>query len=107
MTLNDQTKYTNSVPLTVGSAQPAAKVQGAPTTEKNTEKLLAWTALNQYLPPRSADYDFWWQLTGRHVALQVEAAGYPIEKQYEALLFHYHWAVRLAAHPSALSAPNP
>nr|A0A5B8YWJ9.1 RecName: Full=Prenyltransferase GME11375; AltName: Full=Dibenzodioxocinones biosynthesis cluster protein GME11375 [Pestalotiopsis microspora]QED41506.1 aromatic prenyltransferase [Pestalotiopsis microspora] len=53
----------------------------------------AWQTLSTYLPPVTADRDYWWQLTGRHVAALVEAAGYPIEKQYEALIFHYHWTV--------------
>jgi hypothetical protein len=55
----------------------------------------AWQTLSNYLPPVNADRDYWWQLTGRHVAALVEAAGYPIEKQYEALIFHYHWTVSL------------
>jgi DMATS type aromatic prenyltransferase len=53
----------------------------------------AWTQLSKYLPPVNSDQDFWWQLTGRHVASLVEAAGYSMEKQYEALVFHYHWTV--------------
>ena len=53
----------------------------------------AWRAVSQYLPARSSDNDYWWRLTGRHLAAIVEAAGYPIERQYEALLFTYHWAV--------------
>lgn len=39
------------------------------------------------------DVDFWWDLTGRHMAQMVEAAGYSVERQYEILLFHYHWIV--------------
>jgi len=57
----------------------------------------AWRAVSQYLPTRNPDSDCWWRLTGRHLAAIVEAAGYPIEKQYEALLFHYHWAVSRAS----------
>ncbi|KAI1504045.1 dimethylallyl tryptophan synthase GliD1 [Biscogniauxia marginata] len=53
----------------------------------------AWRALSKILPPRNPDYDWWWRLTGQHMAALVEAAGYSIEKQYEALLFHYHWTV--------------
>ncbi|KKY37358.1 putative dimethylallyl tryptophan synthase 1 [Diaporthe ampelina] len=51
----------------------------------------AWQTLSQYLPPRDHDSDFWWNLTGRHLAGIVEAAGYSLDKQYEALLMHYHW----------------
>lgn len=53
----------------------------------------AWKALEQCLPPSDTNSDAWWQLTGRHLAAIVDAAGYPLEKQYEALLFHYHWTV--------------
>lgn len=72
-----------------------AQVNGAihPLTPKHDQSLLAWKALSQYLPTRNPDSDFWWQLTGRQLAAILEAAGYPIEKQYEALLFHYLWTV--------------
>ena len=53
----------------------------------------AWKALSQCLPTLDPDSKYWWQLTGRHLATLVDAAGYPIEKQYEALLMHYHWTV--------------
>ena len=53
----------------------------------------AWAALAPYLPSREADMEYWWQLTGRHIAALVDAAGYSMEKQYEALVFHYHWMV--------------
>ncbi|KAK7963526.1 hypothetical protein PG988_010500 [Apiospora saccharicola] len=56
----------------------------------------AWTALSQHLPPRSPDEDAWWKLTGPHMAALVEAAGYPIEKQYEALLILYRWTASIA-----------
>ncbi|KAL4791624.1 tryptophan dimethylallyltransferase-domain-containing protein [Aspergillus venezuelensis] len=52
----------------------------------------AWKVLSQTLPSRGPDADAWWQLTGRHLAVLLEAAAYPIEKQYECLLFHYHYA---------------
>jgi len=47
----------------------------------------------QLLPSRNHDQDFWWKVTGRQLAVLLEAAGYPIERQYNTLLFHYHWAV--------------
>ncbi|KAK2858466.1 hypothetical protein FQN49_004703 [Arthroderma sp. PD_2] len=53
----------------------------------------AWEALSPLLPSRTPDYDFWWKLTGMNLASLVDAAGYPIERQYETLLFHYHWIV--------------
>lgn len=47
----------------------------------------------QLLPSRNHDQDFWWKVTGRQLAVLLEAAGYPIERQYNTLLFHYHWAI--------------
>lgn len=62
----------------------------------------AWKALQQCLPPKDTNSDIWWQLTGRQLAAILEAADYPLEKQYEALLFHYHWTV-----PHMGRAPGP
>lgn len=42
---------------------------------------------------KNKDVEFWWQLTGYHLAAMIDAAGYSAEKQYEVLLFHYHWIV--------------
>ena len=53
----------------------------------------AWRTITQYLPPRNPDYDYWWQVTGRHLAILVDAAEYSVGAQYEALMFHYHWTV--------------
>lgn len=58
--------------------------------EQNTA---AWTALNVLLPSRTPDEDYWWKQSGPQLAALVEGAGYAPEKQYEALLFHYHWMV--------------
>ena len=53
----------------------------------------AWTRLSQWLPPRTTDTDYWWKLTGLHLAKMLEAAGYSADEQLDALLFHYHWIV--------------
>ncbi|PPJ60937.1 hypothetical protein CBER1_08601 [Cercospora berteroae] len=53
----------------------------------------AFETLTSILPARSADEDYWWNLTGPQLAALVEGAGYAPAKQYEALLFHYHWMV--------------
>lgn len=55
-----------------------------------------WSQLSQLLPARDADKDFWWNVTGSQLATMVAAAEYSVEKQYEALLFHYHWSVSLS-----------
>ncbi|KAF3932009.1 hypothetical protein ABW20_dc0103572 [Dactylellina cionopaga] len=62
----------------------------------------AWRFLSPLLPSRNPNCDYWWRLTGMHLANMVDAAGYTIEKQYEALLFHYHWMV-----PYMGPAPGP
>jgi len=53
----------------------------------------AWKTLTQYLPSRDPDTDFWWKYSGLHLALLLEEADYPPEKQIEALVFFYHWGV--------------
>ncbi|ATY65187.1 dimethylallyl tryptophan synthase 1 [Cordyceps militaris] len=50
-----------------------------------------WESLSLLLPSRDVDCDYWWQLTGQHLAHMVQAAGYSSERQYEVLLFHYYW----------------
>lgn len=55
----------------------------------------AWKALGLgLLPKRDPDTDYWFQLTGRQLVALMDAAGYPLDKQYEALLLHYHHTVR-------------
>lgn len=53
----------------------------------------AWRKLTQYLPSRDSDTDFWWRYSGLHLALMLEEADYPPEKQLESLIFFYHWGV--------------
>lgn len=52
-----------------------------------------WRRLTQYLPSRDPDTDFWWRYSGLHLALMLEEADYPFDKQIEALVFFYHWGV--------------
>lgn len=59
-------------------------------------QLQAWKALSKYLHGTNEDQEYWWKVTGRHVASLLEAAEYPLEKQFECLLFHYRWTVSLA-----------
>lgn len=60
---------------------------------KKSQPTKAWKALSQCLPPRDPDVDRWWQITGQHLAAMCEAAGYPMEKQYEVLLMHHQYTV--------------
>ncbi|KAI1502979.1 dimethylallyl tryptophan synthase GliD1 [Biscogniauxia marginata] len=61
-----------------------------------------WASVSKWLPPRNPGCDYWWQLTGPHLAAWTHLAGYSTDRQYEALLFYYHWIV-----PSLGPAPNP
>jgi hypothetical protein len=65
-------------------------------TQQTKGESKTWKALSQCLPPLNPDADYWWQLTGRHLAALLEAAEYPVDKQYDALLLHYHWTVSQA-----------
>lgn len=68
-----------------------------------------WLALHKWLPRRNPDFDYWWDLSGLHLALMLDAAGYTVAKQYDSLLFHYHWIVSIvsllnnATYPSKLT----
>ncbi|KAL2787217.1 aromatic prenyltransferase [Aspergillus keveii] len=53
----------------------------------------AWTRLSQWLPSRTSDLDYWWKLTGSHLAKILHAADYSDDEQVDALLFHYHYIV--------------
>jgi hypothetical protein len=53
----------------------------------------AWRTLSQCLPTLDPNCNHWWQLTSRHLVALVDAIDYLIEKQYEALLMHYHWTI--------------
>ena len=60
---------------------------------QNVPNTAAWKALNLLLPTRTPDEDYWRKESGPQLAALVEGAGYAPGKQYEALLFHYHWMV--------------
>ncbi|KAI1113186.1 dimethylallyl tryptophan synthase GliD1 [Nemania sp. NC0429] len=57
------------------------------------QPLVVWESVSKWLPSVSPSRDFWWRLTGPHLAALVSMAGYTTEQQYEALLFYYHWIV--------------
>jgi hypothetical protein len=47
------------------------------------------------LPSRTSDLDYWWKLTGSHLAKILHATDYSDNEQVDALLFHYHYIVSL------------
>ncbi|KAM4065015.1 tryptophan dimethylallyltransferase domain-containing protein [Hirsutella rhossiliensis] len=65
--------------------------ENALTGGRGTPK--AWAALQPLMPPLHTDSDYWWKLSGPCLATLMEAAGYSAEKQFEALVFHYHWII--------------
>ncbi|KAI2643565.1 dimethylallyl tryptophan synthase GliD1 [Xylaria nigripes] len=65
----------------------------SPVTTLASKRTNIWKLLSQWLPARDADCDYWWKLTGEHLANMLEAAGYDLERRYSAMLFHYHWIV--------------
>lgn len=62
---------------------------------KSTEQGVTpvWAALKKWLPQQDSDLQYWWDLTGQHLATMLEAGGYSVEEQYNALLFHNNWIV--------------
>lgn len=62
--------------------------------DRKRRPLQVWHFVKNCLPSSLKDQiEFWWHFTGRQLAHLLEAAGYSPEKQYEVLLFHYHWIV--------------
>lgn len=58
-----------------------------------------WESVSKWLPSVSPSRDYWWRVTGPHLAALVSMAGYTTEQQYEALLFYYHWIVSWSLSP--------
>ncbi|KAF7597160.1 hypothetical protein BBP40_009499 [Aspergillus hancockii] len=53
-----------------------------------SKPLPIFDALCRFLPIGNEDEQFWWKLTGRHLARMMHEAGYPEHRQVECLLFH-------------------
>lgn len=49
--------------------------------------------LSRLEPSRGASHAHWWKRTGPQLALMLKEAGYTVDKQFEVLLFYYHWIV--------------
>ena len=77
---------------TLGSNSLTIMVQVASTTSQDGPEL--WHSVSKWLPSRDVDKDFWWNLCGHHLFTMLDAGGYTVEKQYEALMFFYHYVVR-------------
>ncbi|GBF61898.1 prenyltransferase [Trichophyton mentagrophytes] len=45
-------------------------------------------SVSRFLPPANEDEQYWWKITGRHMARMMHEAGYPEDRQVECLLFH-------------------
>ncbi|KAB8074616.1 putative dimethylallyl tryptophan synthase [Aspergillus leporis] len=54
----------------------------------HSKPLPTFDALCRFLPVGNEDEQFWWKLTGRHLARMMHEAGYPEHRQVECLLFH-------------------
>jgi DMATS type aromatic prenyltransferase len=66
-----------------------------------------WQRINKWLPPRDAHQDFWWDVTGQHLATMLHEAGYPLSRQYECLMFHYYIIVpRMGPRPGPFGQPT-
>ena len=84
---------------------PEADANNAGSNGHQTTR--AWTVLSRLLPSRDADSDYWWATTGHQLACMVDAAGYSMERQLEALVFHYHWAVSRHPNPAPVGFDQP
>ncbi|EQL00021.1 dimethylallyl tryptophan synthase GliD1 [Ophiocordyceps sinensis CO18] len=79
----------------------ACLVQKGPN-QATHEPPKAWAALSKWLPSHNTEIDYWWKVTGTPLAMMMDAAGYSLEGQYDALLSHYHWTI-----PYLGCAPRP
>ncbi|KAJ8120863.1 hypothetical protein O1611_g10255 [Lasiodiplodia mahajangana] len=93
MTTSDTSIRLNGHSTTVGAVKKSNGTVAAKV--KQNDSLQIWKTLVQCLPPRTGDCDFWWMLTGRHLAVMLEEAGASVGQQYIALTFHYNWVVPL------------
>ncbi|KAL2866115.1 prenyltransferase nscD [Aspergillus lucknowensis] len=62
-------------------------------TNGHGSSLPIFDALCRFLPAGTDDEQFWWKLTGRHVARMLHEAEYPEARQVECLLFHRYTIV--------------
>ncbi|KAI9644286.1 hypothetical protein NHQ30_007642 [Ciborinia camelliae] len=66
-----------------------------------------WNSVSKWLPKRNENCDFWWQSTGPQLCALLFQAGYSVDQQYEALIFHYHIiAPRLGPRPISSTPPG-
>lgn len=71
-------------------------IQNTMNDQLHSQPLKVWNSLvKTCLPLQDPSFEFWWQHTGYQLAVMAEAAQYSIQRQYEILLFHYHWIVSL------------
>ncbi|KAF4200322.1 hypothetical protein CNMCM8927_003500 [Aspergillus lentulus] len=54
----------------------------------HNKSLPIFHAVSRHLPVQDEDQQFWWKLTGHHLARMMHEAGYPLHRQLEYLLFH-------------------
>lgn len=60
---------------------------------KSSNTLEPLDVLSKLGPSRGASHAHWWKRTGPQLALMLKEAGYTVDKQFEVLLFYYHWIV--------------
>ncbi|BCS28508.1 uncharacterized protein APUU_70078S [Aspergillus puulaauensis] len=58
---------------------------------KTSNTLEPLDVLSKLEPSRGASHAHWWKRTGPQLALMLKEAGYAVDKQFEVLLFYYHW----------------
>lgn len=85
--------------LANGANGTAPKQAVQPATD---DSATIWPRLQQWLPARKPDWDYWWKFSGPRLATMLHEAGYSVHEQYEAMLFHYHYVI-----PRLGGAPGP
>lgn len=74
----------------MNSSAVNANAGSAVTGCLSTKPTSLWAMASRWLPHRNADLDYWWQLTGMHLATLFSEADYSPYESYEAMIFYYH-----------------
>ncbi|KAK1674048.1 hypothetical protein BDP55DRAFT_668907 [Colletotrichum godetiae] len=71
---------------------PGLTTQTLVQSEKQEKPLVVWQSLKKCLPPAgNKDIEFWWSLTGYHLAVMIDAAGYTTQLLLLLLLYLTPW----------------
>ncbi|KAJ5193614.1 hypothetical protein N7491_000945 [Penicillium cf. griseofulvum] len=60
---------------------------------KHSRGTSIWEIVSRWHFAQDPSQAYWWTHTGPYLALMLKEANYPTEKQFEYMLFYYHWII--------------